>query len=66
MSATVNDPYVMQAWQESEQAQGIHFVADPFAEFTHAMGMSVDHREIFVGGNLIGGSDQLTRFLGNT
>jgi len=41
---SVNDPFVMQAWQESEKAQGIHFVADPFAEFTTAMGMAVDHR----------------------
>jgi glutaredoxin len=39
----------MQAWQESEQAQGIHFVADPFAEFTNAMGMSVDNRESLLG-----------------
>jgi glutaredoxin-like protein len=46
---SVNDPYVMQAWQESEQAQGIHFVADPFAEFTNAMGMSVDNRESLLG-----------------
>jgi glutathione-dependent peroxiredoxin len=46
---SVNDPYVMQAWQESEKAQGIHFVADPFAEFTTAMGMSVDHRESLLG-----------------
>jgi len=46
---SVNDPYVMQAWQESEKAQGVHFVADPFAEFTTAMGMSVDHRESLLG-----------------
>ncbi len=46
---SVNDPYVMQAWQWSENAQGIHFVADPFAEFTSAMGMAVDHRESLLG-----------------
>ncbi len=46
---SVNDPYVMQAWQESEKAQGIHFVADPFAEFTTAMGMAVDHRQSLLG-----------------
>lgn len=46
---SVNDPYVMHAWQESEQAQGVHFVADPFADFTNAMGMSVDHRESLLG-----------------
>lgn len=46
---SVNDPYVMQAWRQSEKAQGIHFVADPFAEFTTAMGMSVDHRDTLLG-----------------
>jgi glutathione-dependent peroxiredoxin len=46
---SVNDPFVMQAWQESEKAHGIHFVADPFADFTTAMGMAVDHREALLG-----------------
>jgi peroxiredoxin/glutaredoxin len=46
---SVNDPYVMQAWQQSEKAHGIHFLADPFAEFTKAMGMDVDHRESLLG-----------------
>jgi glutathione-dependent peroxiredoxin len=46
---SVNDPYVMQAWQQSEKAHGIHFVADPFAEFTAAMGMSVDHHDTLLG-----------------
>jgi glutathione-dependent peroxiredoxin len=46
---SVNDPYVMEAWQRSEKAEGIRFVADPFAEFTEAMGMSVDHRESMLG-----------------
>jgi glutathione-dependent peroxiredoxin len=46
---SVNDPYVMQAWRQSEKAQGIHFVADPFAEFTTAMGMAVDHRDTLLG-----------------
>ncbi|MBV8803643.1 MAG: glutathione peroxidase [Sinobacteraceae bacterium] len=46
---SVNDPYVMQAWRESEKAQGIHFVADPYAEFTTAMGMAVDHHESLLG-----------------
>src|SRR5581483_11006828 len=46
---SVNDAFVMQAWQQSEKAQGIHFVADPFAEFTTAMGMSVDHRDALLG-----------------
>jgi glutaredoxin-like protein len=46
---SVNDPFVMEAWQRSEKAQGIHFVADPFAEFTQSMGMSVDNREAGLG-----------------
>jgi glutaredoxin-like protein len=46
---SVNDPFVMEAWQQSEKAQGIHFVADPFGEFTRAMGMAIDHREAFLG-----------------
>jgi peroxiredoxin/glutaredoxin len=41
----VNDPYVMNAWQRSERAQGIRFVADPEATFTCAMGMSVSYTE---------------------
>ena len=46
---SVNDPFVMEAWQHSEKAQGVHFVADPFGEFTQAMGMAVDHRDAFLG-----------------
>lgn len=46
---SVNDPYVMAAWKRSEKAQGIRFVADPYAEFTQAMGMSVDHRDASLG-----------------
>jgi peroxiredoxin/glutaredoxin len=46
---SVNDPFVMDAWQQSEKAAGIHFVADPFGEFTQAMGMAVDHRDIGLG-----------------
>lgn len=46
---SVNDPYVMDAWQQSEKAQGIRFIADAFAEFTVAMGMSIDHRDASLG-----------------
>jgi peroxiredoxin/glutaredoxin len=46
---SVNDPFVMEAWQRSEKAQGVHFVADPFAEFTKAMGMDVDNRDALLG-----------------
>jgi peroxiredoxin len=34
----------MDAWQRTEKAEGIRFIADTFGEFTEAMGMSVDHR----------------------
>jgi glutathione-dependent peroxiredoxin len=46
---SVNDPYVMEAWQQSEKAQGVHFVADPFAEFTRAMSMDIDNRDALLG-----------------
>jgi len=46
---SVNDPFVMEAWQQSEKAHGIHFVADPYGEFTRAMGMSIEHRDAFLG-----------------
>jgi glutathione-dependent peroxiredoxin len=46
---SVNDPFVMEAWQKSEKAEGIHFVADPHAEFTQAMGMAIDHRDVPLG-----------------
>jgi peroxiredoxin/glutaredoxin len=46
---SVNDPFVMEAWQRSEKAQGIHFVADPFGEFTQQMDMSIDHRDAWLG-----------------
>lgn len=46
---SVNDPFVMEAWQKSEKAEGVHFVADPYAEFTEAMGMAIEHREVPLG-----------------
>lgn len=46
---SVNDPYVMQAWQRSEKAQRIRFVADPYAEFTQAMRLAVEHRDAALG-----------------
>jgi peroxiredoxin/glutaredoxin len=46
---SVNDPYVMEAWKHAEKAEGIRFIADPFGEFTAAMGMSVDHRDASLG-----------------
>jgi peroxiredoxin/glutaredoxin len=46
---SVNDPYVMEAWQRAEKAEGVRFIADTFGEFTEAMGMSVDHRDESLG-----------------
>lgn len=42
---SVNDPFVMDAWQRSEKAQGVRFVADPRGEFTEAMGMTMEHQD---------------------
>lgn len=46
---SVNDPFVMEAWQRSEKAHGIRFMADPYGEFTQAMGMAIDHRDASLG-----------------
>jgi glutathione-dependent peroxiredoxin len=46
---SVNDPYVMDAWQDAEHARGITFVADPEGEFTRQMGMLVDKRDAGLG-----------------
>jgi glutaredoxin-like protein len=42
---SVNDPYVMEAWQRAEKAQSLRFISDPYGEFSAAMGMLVDNRE---------------------
>jgi glutathione-dependent peroxiredoxin len=49
MCISVNDPYVMDAWQDAEKAREITFVADPEGEFTRAMGMLVDKRDAGLG-----------------
>lgn len=46
---SVNDPFVMEAWQRSEKADRVRFVADPYGEFTQGMGMSIDHRDASLG-----------------
>lgn len=46
---SVNDPYVMEAWQRSEKAEHVRFIADPYAAFTQAMGMAVDNRNAALG-----------------
>jgi peroxiredoxin/glutaredoxin len=45
----VNDPFVMDAWQRAEKAEGLRFVGDHYGEFTRAMGMSIDHRDAALG-----------------
>jgi glutathione-dependent peroxiredoxin len=46
---SVNDPYVMEAWQRAEKAQSLRFISDPYGEFTAAMGMLVDNRDASLG-----------------
>jgi glutathione-dependent peroxiredoxin len=46
---SVNDPYVMAAWQDAEKARGISFVADPDGSFTREMGMLVDKQDAGLG-----------------
>jgi peroxiredoxin len=38
----VNDPWVLQAWADSQGAEGILMLADGNAEFTRAMGLEAD------------------------
>ena len=49
MCLSVNDPYVMEAWQRAEKAEGVRFIADSDGGFTAAMGMSIDHRGASLG-----------------
>jgi peroxiredoxin/glutaredoxin len=46
---SVNDPYVMDAWQDAEKARGITFAADPQGLFTREMGMLVDKQDAGLG-----------------
>ena len=46
---SVNDPYVMDAWQDAEKARGITFAADPQGSFTREMGMLVDKQDAGLG-----------------
>jgi len=46
---SVNDPFVMEAWQRSEKAEALRFMSDAYGEFTAAMGMSIDHRDASLG-----------------
>jgi glutathione-dependent peroxiredoxin len=46
---SVNDPYVMEAWQRAEKAQSLRFIADPYGVFTASMGMMVFNRDAALG-----------------
>ncbi len=46
---SVNDAFVMQAWQKDQQAPNVHFIPDGNGEFTEAMGMLVDKSAIGFG-----------------
>ncbi len=46
---SVNDPFVMNAWQTDQQAHNLRFLADGNGEFSAAMGMLVDKSELGFG-----------------
>ncbi len=45
----VNDPYVMQAWAHEQGVDNVTLVADGNCEFTDALGMGVDRRDLGFG-----------------
>ena len=46
---SVNDPFVMNAWKEDQNAEGIYFLPDGNADFSKGMGMAVDKSQIGFG-----------------
>ncbi len=46
---SVNDAFVMDAWQQDEHAERIHFIPDGNGEFTAGMGMLVDKADLGFG-----------------
>ena len=46
---SVNDPFVMDAWQREQNASALTFLPDADASFTTAMGMLVDKAEVGLG-----------------
>ncbi len=46
---SVNDPWVMEAWQKEERAEGLTFLADGNGTFTEAMGMLIDRSDLAYG-----------------
>lgn len=46
---SVNDPFVMQAWAQDQQAENIRFLSDGNGEFTRGMGMLVGKEDLCFG-----------------
>lgn len=46
---SVNDTFVMNAWQEDQKAENIRFIADGNGDFSEGMGMLVDKRDLGFG-----------------
>ncbi|MGE5666169.1 MAG: glutathione peroxidase, partial [Betaproteobacteria bacterium] len=49
LCVSVNDPYVMEAWARHQEADNVTLVPDGNGEFTEAIGMLVDKRELGFG-----------------
>ncbi len=49
LCVSVNDAFVMEAWQQDQSADQITFVPDGNGEFTQGMGLLVDKRELGFG-----------------
>lgn len=46
---SVNDGFVMEAWQKDQQAENLEFIADGNGDFSEGMGMLVDKRDLGFG-----------------
>jgi glutaredoxin-like protein len=46
---SVNDPFVMETWQQEQHAEGIDFLPDGNGEFSAGMGLLVDKTDIGLG-----------------
>lgn len=46
---SVNDAFVMNAWAEDQHAENIHFIPDGNGDFSEAMGMLVDKKDLGFG-----------------
>ena len=49
LCVSVNDPHVMEAWARDQEVDNVALVADGNAEFTAAIGMLVDKRDMGFG-----------------